>query len=108
MARRPEDLTAGDVASQAIVIYVGGGYPGESEQERAKAVLNAFGRARGERLVSQVESIMAEMDGLTPDWDVLTPLTAGQRASQTMRELHPWLDDGAVQALELTYAWWVR
>ena len=58
----PEDRPA---ASRAIALYVAGGYPGDSDEARARAVVKAFGHRRGQRLVQAVEAIMAEMDALT-------------------------------------------
>jgi hypothetical protein len=92
-------MTTDDILSLAIVEYLGHGadaFP----HAHAEAIL---GRNGGEELLARVRDVIGEMDGVRPDWTIMTLSEAGEYVEKEMRSRHPELSPEAVRALGWVY-----
>ena len=101
------DANLGRLICQAVVVYVGDGYPGQSAGEREAHVRHVFGRRRGRELVGLVDAVLADLDSIPPSPDRGCP-DPGVIAAEQMAERRPWLDPAALNCLRLAYDWWTR
>ena len=101
------DADLGRLICQAVVIYVGDGYPGQPAEERGEQVGHVFGRQQGPKLVGLVDAVLDDLDSIAPSPHGGDP-DPGVLAAEQMAERHPWLDPAALNCLRLAYDWWTR
>jgi len=91
--------------STAITYYTGYGkenHPGEYPER----LVGLFGQSVANRLTPIVESILADLNSLKPDWPTLSLVQAGKWAKDQMHIKYPDLNSDALDALEWTFTWW--
>lgn len=89
----------------AIPLYVGYGVS-SFPKEDATRLVGPFGPELGAQLAAQISKLLAELDGIKPDWSKHDLVTASKWAVAELKRSHPELDEKATAALEWIYSWW--
>jgi hypothetical protein len=94
-----------DGLNQAIPLFVGWGVS-SFPKEDGKRIIDRFGLVEGRKLSAEVQALVDELRGITPDWSKHTLVSAGQWAVAQLKSRHPELSDEAASALNWLYTWW--
>jgi hypothetical protein len=89
----------------ALPIYIGYGelsFP----QEDGKRLIAVFGPGEARALEPQIRTLLTELDGIKPDWNVHTLESGSEWAVSKLRQSHPEIDDHAAAALKWIFSWW--
>jgi hypothetical protein len=93
--------------SLAVTRFLGYGMATHPDENPAHLV-DEFGVEKALKLESDVRVILNELNNLKPDWSVHSLVTAGRWAKEEIRNSHPQLNQGALDALEWAFTWWWR
>jgi predicted polyphosphate/ATP-dependent NAD kinase len=93
--------------SRAVVLYLGHGIANYAE-ENVGRVVEEFGKEKTKFLEREVTDILAELNAITPNWNVHTLESAASWVRDQMKSSHAELDDKALDALEWAFTWWWR
>lgn len=91
--------------NSAIPLYVGYGVS-SFPNEDAVRLIAPFGPELGAQLAAQISKLLAELDGIKPDWSKHDLVSASKWAVAELKRTYPDLDDKATAALEWIYSWW--
>lgn len=94
-----------DDLNDAIQRYVGLGaspYPKEDEAR----VVDHYGVEAAQSLMSDILSIIADLQKIQPDWEKHTLISGSQWAVEQLSAKHPELTGKSKAALEWLYSWW--
>jgi hypothetical protein len=102
----PRPGAAADDLSEAVVVAIGLRTRSSPTRDYA-ALAGVFGEARAPSLASQVQVLLAELDGLQVDWSRQGLAAAGDEAIHVMSRRHPELTEEALEALgwTFTFSW---
>lgn len=92
---------------EAILLYVGwnsSSYPTEDEAP----ILKRFGPIRGRRIRKNLRLLIAELDGIKPNWEGSDLVGVSKFAAAQIASRHSELGAESLAALEWLYAWWWR
>lgn len=94
-------------ANEAVRIYIG---YGESNfpLEDSSRLAGRFGNDEYLQLEELAKKVFYDLNELKPDWSSHTLESAGKWARDLMLSSHPWLDEGALSAVEWAFTWWWR
>jgi hypothetical protein len=98
---------ADNQVNEALVIYVGYGMKRFPKEDAARLLLY-FNEEKSAQLMSEIRSILNDLNQLRPDWTALSLGAAEIWARHEMAERYPQLNDGSLKALGWVFTWWWR